>query len=134
MKNIINQMHLNYNYDNVNKSKPRSKTNIKQIITKKENKLLNKNDPSKKNKIINSYMDPKADAKNFLDKNQNKNKINIIKNNIEPDKLIEKKQNIQVQKEKEELFSINTIKNSSIKEIRLPPQLYDISYDILQYK
>lgn len=124
----INKIHLHFNYDHLDKPKPKPKTDLeKKNIIKKEDKLLNKNVPSKKPKIINSYKDPKTDAKNLLDKNKNKN--NIIKNNIESDKQIEKKQDIQVPKEKEEYFT-----TSSIKEIRLPPQLYDISYDILQYK
>ena len=124
----INKIHLHFNYDDLDKPKPKPKTDLeKKNISKKEDKLLNKNVPSKKPKIINSYKDPKTDAKNLLDKNKNKN--NIIKNNIESDKQIEKKQDIQVTKEKEEYFT-----TSSIKEIRLPPQLYDISYDILQYK
>ena len=124
----INKIHLPFNYDLLDKPKPKPKTDLeKKNIIKKEDKLLNKNVPSKKPKIINSYKDPKTDAKNLLDKNKNKN--NIIKNNIESDKQIEKKQDIQVPKEKEEYFT-----TSSIKEIRLPPQLYDISYDILQYK
>lgn len=124
----INKIHLPFNYDLLDKPKPKLKTDLeKKNIIKKEDKLLNKNVPSKKPKIINSYKDPKTDAKNLLDKNKNKN--NIIKNNIESDKQIEKKQDIQVPKEKEEYFT-----TSSIKEIRLPPQLYDISYDILQYK
>ena len=124
----INKIHLHFNYDHLDKPMPKPKTDLeKKNIIKKEDKLLNKNVPSKKPKIINSYKDPKTDAKNLLDKNKNKN--NIIKNNIESDKQIEKKQDIQVPKEKEEYFT-----TSSIKEIRLPPQLYDISYDILQYK
>ena len=124
----INKIHLHFNYDHLDKPKPKPKTDLeKKNIIKKEDKLLNKNVPSKKPKIIHSYKDPKTDAKNLLDKNKNKN--NIIKNNIESDKQIEKKQDIQVPKEKEEYFT-----TSSIKEIRLPPQLYDISYDILQYK
>lgn len=124
----INKIHLHFNYDHLDKPEPKPKTDLeKKNIIKKEDKLLNKNVPSKKPKIINSYKDPKTDAKNLLDKNKNKN--NIIKNNIESDKQIEKKQDIQVPKEKEEYFT-----TSSIKEIRLPPQLYDISYDILQYK
>ena len=124
----INKIHLHFNYDHLDKPKPKPKTDLeKKNIIKKEDKLLNKNVTSKKPKIINSYKDPKTDAKNLLDKNKNKN--NIIKNNIESDKQIEKKQDIQVPKEKEEYFT-----TSSIKEIRLPPQLYDISYDILQYK
>ena len=42
-------------------------------------------------------------------------------------KLIDKNKDIEAHKDKTESFFIN-----SINEIRLPSQLYDISYDILQ--
>lgn len=110
-KNKINQVNLNFNYDS--KGISSGKTNDK----KKEGKVIdiNKFDKKKKEKIIHSIKEQKQKSKKNEEKE--KNIINIINSNMGPEKP----------KEKKIPFFIN-----SINEIRLPPELYDISYDILQ--
>ena len=146
-----NKVNLNF------KNEKRKSTN-KTIVDKNNfnNEKININKKEKgKNKTVrsSSYKAPEINSKKFIE--DNKNKIKKEQNNnlkgqnkdieahkeigsqkeIETYKEIEAQKDIKAQNEieahkiKKDTFFIN-----SINEIRLPPQLYDISYDILQNK
>ena len=140
-----NKVNLNF------KNEKRKSTN-KTIVDKNNfnNEKININKKEKgKNKTVrsSSYKAPEINSKKFIE--DNKNKIKKEQNNnlkeqnkeiesqkeieihkeIEAQKDIKDQKEIEAQKIKKDTFFIN-----SINEIRLPPQLYDISYDILQNK
>ena len=133
----------------------REKTILEEMFPQKTKYELNKEEEKKQNKkeLEHSYLGPKFnDKKDILRGNRDKNNLNIINNkndnNIEK-KMIEKENNmINIEKEnikKNEFIEKNKEKKepkepkdsessfiTSINEIRLPEELYDISYDILQ--
>ena len=120
MKKVpIHKINMELNNNNIGKSN--NKTSIDKNNNNKEKNLLNKKDIGKKKRAVSSlYKHPEINPKK---KSENdKNKIKKEKNN-----LIDKNKDIEAHKDKTESFFIN-----SINEIRLPSQLYDISYDILQ--
>ena len=120
MKKVpIHKINMELNNNNIGKSN--NKTSIDKNNNNKEKSLLNKKDIGKKKRAVSSiYKPPEINPKK---KSENdKNKIKKEKNN-----LIDKNKDIEAHKDKTESFFIN-----SINEIRLPSQLYDISYDILQ--
>ena len=152
-------IHLNLNYDKIQNNKGKkgiAKSSIGRInnnnpeLFDNTKKYLDKTKNNKeKGEIKHSYICPKFNDKNeALIEREEKNNINMFKENNN-----EMEQNISKNKEKEkeiekikddELIKImrekgkNDILDSylinSINEFRLPEELYDISYDILQNK
>ena len=140
-----NKVNLNFKYE---KSKSTNKTIVDKNNFNNEKININKKEKGKnKTDVSSSYKAPEINSKKFIE--DNKNKIKKEQNNnlkgqnkdIEAQKEIETYKEIEAQKDikaqneieahkiKKDTFFIN-----SINEIRLPPQLYDISYDILQNK
>ena len=120
MKKVpIHKINMELNNNNIGKSN--NKTSIDKNNNNKEKNLLDKKDIGKKKRAVSSiYKPPEINPKKKIE--NDKNKIKKEKNN-----LIDKNKDIEAHKDKTESFFIN-----SINEIRLPSQLYDISYDILQ--
>ena len=146
MKDFQNNK-VNLNFKN-EKRKSTNKTIVDKNNFNNEKININKKEKGKNKTVISSsYKAPEINSKKFIE--DNKNKIKKEQNNnlkgqnkdieahkeIESQKEIETQKDIKSQKEieahkiKKDTFFIN-----SINEIRLPPQLYDISYDILQNK
>ena len=146
MKDFQNNK-VNLNFKN-EKRKSTNKTIVDKNNFNNEKININKKEKGKNKTVVSSsYKAPEINSKKFIE--DNKNKIKKEQNNnlkgqnkdieahkeIESQKEIETQKDIKSQKEieahkiKKDTFFIN-----SINEIRLPPQLYDISYDILQNK
>ena len=140
-----NKVNLNFKYE---KSKSTNKTIVDKNNFNNEKININKKEKGKNKTVVSSsYKAPEINSKKFIE--DNKNKIKKEQNNnlkgqnkdieahkeieshkeIEAQKDIKAQNEIEAQKIKKDTFFIN-----SINEIRLPPQLYDISYDILQNK
>ena len=157
-----NNLHLNFKYDKYRSNKEKKGKHLFSVdkINKDkyekmdiEKKILDLKKDKNKKELEHSYLVPKFnDKKDILRGNRDKNNLNIINNkndnNIEK-KMIEKENNmINIEKEnikKKEFIEKNKEKKepkepkdsessfiTSINEIRLPEELYDISYDILQ--
>ena len=146
MKDFQNNK-VNLNFKN-EKRKSTNKTIVDKNNFNNEKININKKEKGKNKTVVSSsYKAPEINSKKFIE--DNKNKIKKEQNNnlkeqnkdIEAHKEIESQKEIEAQKDikaqneieaqkiKKDTFFIN-----SINEIRLPPQLYDISYDILQNK
>ena len=157
MKNFSfcqDKMNLNFNYDKLQNNKEKKGKQRTSVDNKNSNnrelvdqrKYLDK----KKNKIEkgeseHSYMCPKFKDENELFKEkEKKDNINIINdNNKEKNKNEEKEKIKDYDKKEKELIEKMKLSEekeriqpeiiiNSINEIRLPKELYDISYDILQ--
>ena len=144
MKDFQNNK-VNFKYE---KRKSTNKTIVDKNNFNHEKININKKEKGKNKTVISSsYKAPEMNSKKFIE--DNKNKIKKEQNNnlkgqnkdieahkeIESQKEIETQKDIKSQKEIEpHKIKKNTFFINSINEIRLPPQLYDISYDILQNK
>ena len=140
-----NKVNLNFKYE---KRKSTNKTIVDKNNFNNEKININKKEKGKNKTVISSsYKAPEINSKKFIEDNKNKIKKEQNNNLKEQNKEIESQKEIEIHKEieaqkdikaqneieahkiKKDTFFIN-----SINEIRLPPQLYDISYDILQNK
>ena len=146
MKDFQNNK-VNLNFKN-EKRKSTNKTIVDKNNFNNEKININKKEKGKNKTVVSSsYKAPETNSKKFIE--DNKNKIKKEQNNnlkgqnkdIEAHKEIESQKEIEAQKDIKAQNEIephkikkNTFFINSINEIRLPPQLYDISYDILQNK
>ena len=155
MKNFSfrqDKMNLNFNYDKLQNNKEKKGKQRSSVDNKNSNnrelvdqrKYLDKN-KNEKGESEHSYMCPKFKDENELFKEkEKKDNINIINdNNKEKNKNEEKEKIKDYDKKEKELIEKMKLSEekeriqpeiiiNSINEIRLPKELYDISYDILQ--
>ena len=121
----VNKINLNLNFD---KGKPKNPTSINKKNQIKDDKNLIPSEIDKKRRNISSGQGPRIDRKKLMDKG--KKKFNIINSTKDQVKKGDKNKDMQLKKENQDkIIYIN-----SINEIRLPEQLYDISYDLLHFE
>jgi hypothetical protein len=121
----VNKINLNFNYD---KGKPKNPTSINKKNQIKDDKNLIPSEIDKKRRNISSGPGPRIDGKKLMDKG--KKKFNIINSTKDQVKKEDKNKDMQLKQENQDkIIYIN-----SINEIRLPEQLYDISYDLLHFE
>ena len=122
----VNKINLNFNYD---KGKPKNPTSInKKNQIKDDKNLIPSEIDKKRRRNISSGQGPRIDGKKLMDKG--KKKFNIINTTKDQVKKEDKNKDMQLKQENQDkIIYIN-----SINEIRLPEQLYDISYDLLHFE
>ena len=123
----VNKINLNFNYD---KGQPKNPTSINKKNQIKDDKNLIPSEIDKKRRNISFGQGPRPriDPKKLMDKG--KKKFNIINSTKDQVKKEDKNKDMQLKEENQDkIIYIN-----SINEIRLPEQLYDISYDLLHFE
>ena len=121
----VNKINLNLNFD---KGKPKNPTSINKKNQIKDDKNLIPSEKDKKRRNISSGQGPRIDPKKLMDEGEKK--FNIINSTKDQVKKGDKNKDMQLKKENQDkIIYIN-----SMNEIRLPEQLYDISYDLLHFE